>query len=60
MDFDEEGMVDAYKNVPFSHNSFDLFLFLNVFLLHRFESKKLACFFVANKGDLCEGALSDD
>lgn len=60
MYLDEEGMVDLSQNIPLHHDSFNLILFLDIFLLHRLDSEELSGLLVADQDDLCVGALADD
>ena len=52
INFNKEGVLDGGKYVSLHHNSFDLILFLNIFLFHRLDSIKLSILFLADKNDL--------
>lgn len=52
MNFDQEGVVNFSENVSFSHDAHDLFLFLDVFFLHRFHGVETICGLAADQQDL--------
>ena len=55
---DEEGMVDLSEDILLGHNSSNLILLLDVFLLHRLKGVELTSGFLANKEHLSVGAFS--
>lgn len=60
VDLDEEGVVDLCEDVSFHHNSFDLVLLFDVFLLHGLDGEELSGVLPADEDDLGVGALPDD
>jgi hypothetical protein len=60
MYLDEERVIDFCEYVAFGHDTLRLLLFLDVFLLHGFESVELSGGVLAGQDDFGIGALADD
>lgn len=59
MDFYKEFMVNFNQYISLCHNSFNLVLLLDIFLLHRFQSIKTPCLFLSHQGHFSKGTLPD-